>query len=136
MKKLPSVLLVDDDVAGNFLNRRLLERMRVAEHLHTAESGYEALTWLGQENMTSPSLLLLDVRMPGMSGMQFLEAYQPQRQEQAQPTVVIMLTTAMDSRDLLRLDELQIDGLVSKPLTEEKINHVLQLHFRQQLALS
>ncbi|OUJ74658.1 response regulator [Hymenobacter crusticola] len=133
MEKLTSVLLVDDDAAGNFLNKRLLERLHVAEQLHIAESGVESLAWLDQTN-TPPSLLLLDVSMPGMSGMQFLEAYQPRRHAQPQPTVVIMLTTAMDSRDLLRLDELEIDGLMSKPLTEEKVNYLLQLHFHRQLS--
>jgi len=135
MKKLPSILLVDDDAAGNFLNQRLLTRLQIAEQLHTVESGPDALQWLDQVD-TPPALLLLDVRMPGMSGVQFLEAYQRQRQAQSQPTVVIMLTTAMDSQDLLRLDELQIDGLASKPLTEEKIDHVLQLHFQRQLPLA
>ncbi|WP_324671504.1 response regulator [Hymenobacter sp. GOD-10R] len=132
MKKLASILLVDDDPTNNFLNERLFQRLHVAEQVHITESGDEALTWLQQENMP-PTLLLLDVSMPGMSGLEFLEAYQPLRQVQAQPTVVVMLTTTMDSRDLLRLDELQIDGLVSKPLTEEKINYLLQLHFQRHL---
>ena len=35
--------------------------------------------------------------------------------------------------DLGRLDELSIAGLVSKPLTKEKVDHLLQLHFQRQL---
>ena len=45
----------------------------------------------------------------------------------------MLLTTSMDGRDLARLDELPLAGLVSKPLTHEKIDEVLQLHFRRQL---
>jgi hypothetical protein len=44
-----------------------------------------------------------------------------------------MLTTSMDSRDLARIQELPIAGLVSKPLNREKINTLLQLHFHRQL---
>ena len=44
-----------------------------------------------------------------------------------------MLTTTMDARDLSRLEELNIAGLVSKPLTKEKIGSILQLHFQRQL---
>lgn len=135
MEKLASVLLIDDDSTNNFLNERLFERLHVADRVHTAESGNAALAWLRHAATPAPTLVLLDMSMPGMSGIEFLEAYQPLRQAQAQPTVVIMLTTTMDSQDLLRINELQIDGLVSKPLTEEKLNHVLQLHFRRQLPI-
>lgn len=58
MKKLPSILLVDDDAAGNFLNQRLLTRLQIAEQLHTVESGPDALQWLDQVE-TPPALLLL-----------------------------------------------------------------------------
>ena len=44
-----------------------------------------------------------------------------------------MLTTTMDARDLARLDELSIAGLVSKPLTKDKVDNILQLHFQRQL---
>ena len=44
-----------------------------------------------------------------------------------------MLTTTMDARDLSRLDELNIAGLVSKPLTQEKVNNIMQLHFQRHL---
>jgi len=62
--------------------------------------------------------LLLDVHIPEMRDVQFLEAHQSWRKTQAQPTMVMLLTTSVDSQDLLRIDELQIDELVSKPLTE------------------
>ncbi|WP_026880191.1 response regulator [Hymenobacter norwichensis] len=81
-----------------------------------------------------PALVLLDVNMQGMNGIEFLEAYKQLPLVQSAPTVIIMLTTTMDARDLSRLDELGIAGLVSKPLTREKINDILQLHFRRTLA--
>jgi len=73
------------------------------------------------------------VNMPGMNGIQFLEAYQQLPTAQRAATVIIMLTTTMDARDLGRLDELQIAGLVSKPLTQEKVDSILQLHFQRSL---
>lgn len=131
MQKLSSILLVDDDTINNFLNERLLQRLDVTEQVFVAETGPQALALLDQS--PAPALVLLDVNMPGMTGMEFLEQYQQQRQTQAQTTIVVMLTTTMDSNDLARINELHIDGLVSKPLTEEKINHILQLHFQRSL---
>lgn len=132
MQKLPSILLIDDDSTTNFLNERMLERLAVADKLLIAESGEQALELLNHpDTVPPPSLILLDVNMPGLTGIEFLEQYQAQRQAQEQPTIVVMLTTTMDSQDLARINELHIDGLVSKPLTEEKIAQLLQLHFRR-----
>lgn len=133
MQKLPSVLLIDDDQTNNFLNELLIKKLDVTERVLVAESGTEALSLLAQNAPDAPDLILLDVNMPGMSGIQFLEAYQQLPAEQRGATVVVMLTTTMDARDLGRLDELSIAGLVSKPLTKEKVDHLLQLHFQRQL---
>lgn len=137
MKKLSSVLLVDDDSTNNFLNELLFKRLGVTDHLLTAENGEQALLQLEQlsavDGVSGPALILLDVNMPGMNGIEFLEAYQQLPQAQRKATVIIMLTTSMDARDLGRLNELSIAGLVSKPLTKEKIDMILQLHFQRTL---
>ena len=132
MKKLSSVLLVDDDSTNNFLNQLLIESLGITDRLLIAENGNQALDLIVDNvGPNEPALILLDVSMPGMNGIQFLETYQRLPQAQNSATVVIMLTTTMDARDLARLEELNIDGLVSKPLTKEKIEQILQLHFRR-----
>jgi CheY-like chemotaxis protein len=134
MEKLSSVLLVDDDSTNNFLNELLLKSLNVTEHILVAENGTQALELIEHaSNPDEPALILLDVNMPGLNGIQFLEAYRRLPQAQRNATVIIMLTTTMDARDLSRLDELNIAGLVSKPLTQEKIDSILQLHFQRSL---
>ena len=134
MEKLSSVLLVDDDSTNNFLNELLFKQLDVTDHLLTAEDGARALDLITNALAPDePALILLDVNMPGMGGIEFLEAYRRRPQAQRDATVVIMLTTTMDARDLSRLEELNIAGLVSKPLTQEKIDQILQLHFQRRL---
>lgn len=133
MLKLPQILLVDDDDTTNFLNQLLLKKLNVSDHVRIAYNGEEALQLLTQDPPYEPTLLLLDVNMPGMSGIEFLEAYQRLPQAQQEATVIVMLTTSMDARDLARLNELPIAGLISKPLNQQKIETLLLLHFQRQL---
>lgn len=137
MQKLSSILLVDDDATTNYLNESLLRSLRVADHFAVARDGLEALALLESGDVapttSSPALILLDIGMPTMNGMEFLEAYQRLPLEQQAAIIIVVLTTSMNSKDLARLDELPIAGLASKPLTEEKINTILQLHFRREL---
>ncbi|MGI4736043.1 MAG: response regulator [Janthinobacterium lividum] len=134
MEKLSSVLLVDDDSTNNFLNELLFKQLNITDRLLTAESGAQALDLIQHTaGPDEPALILLDVNMPGMGGIAFLEAYRQLPTAQRVATVVIMLTTTMDARDLSRLDELNIAGLVSKPLTKEKLDGILQLHFQRSL---
>jgi CheY-like chemotaxis protein len=135
MRKLSSVLLVDDDPTTNFLNQLLLRQMAVAEELLVAENGAEALRILDQnyrlpEATTGPALILLDVNMPVMNGLAFLEAYQ-QLAPLPSPPVIIVLTTSMHQPELARIQALPIAGILSKPLTREKVLSILQEHFAE-----
>ncbi|AHJ97205.1 response regulator [Hymenobacter swuensis] len=133
MEKLPHILLVDDDDTTNFLNEHMLRKLNVTDQVQIAHDGREALALLTQPPPYMPTLMLLDVSMPGMDGIEFLEAYMRLPQAQQDATIIVMLTTSMDSSDLARIDELPIKGLVSKPLSREKIDMLLQLHFQRQL---
>ena len=142
MQKLAAILLVDDDPTTNYLNQLLLEELAVADQVLTAENGAEALDILThtlRPDVTppvGPVLVLLDLNMPVMNGVEFLEAYQQLPPAQQQAVVVVMLTTSLHPRDLARLHELPIAGLVNKPLSEEKINAILQEHFQRELPAS
>mgnify|MGYP002781134931 CR=1 FL=1 len=133
MSKLPCILLVDDDPITNFLNRKLLERLAVAEQILVAPNGREALDVLlaqcGQQHAGPPVLVLLDVNMPVMNGFQFLEAYQQLPPAQQCALVVVMLTTSVSPRDQQRIHELPVAAYLSKPLTQQQVEQVVQQHF-------
>lgn len=137
MKMLPGVLLVDDDPITNALNERLLRKLNVAEEYLTACDGVEALAALqlltARASPASPALVLLDITMPGLDGMGFLEAYQQLPPVQQASAVIVLHTVSMTSTDLGRVEGLPIAGLVSKPLTTGKIDIILQVHYRRQL---
>jgi CheY-like chemotaxis protein len=133
MQKLSSVLLVDDDPTTNFLHEQLLLSLGVTDHCLVAENGVDALALLAQSTAPDegcPALVLLDVHMPVMDGIEFLEAY---IQPPSPPPVVIVLTTSVHARDQARMSNLPVVDWVSKPLTREKVDAILQQHFQRQL---
>ena len=136
MIKLSSVLLVDDDPLTNDLNERLLKQLGVADQYFSANDGVDALAALEElaadANPSSPVLVLLDVKMPRMDGMAFVDAYQRLPEAKQQAVVIVMHTASMTSVDLGRIETMPIAGLVSKPLTKEKLDTILKLHFQRQ----
>lgn len=129
MEKLSSVLLVDDDTTNNFLNQLLFNNLSLTDRLLLAENGEEALALLPE--LEGPALILLDIKMPRMNGFEFLEAYQ--RLPASQQATVVVLTTSLDANDLARLTHLPVAHVATKPLTMEKLEMMLQLHFQRQL---
>jgi CheY-like chemotaxis protein len=108
MIKLSSVLLVDDDPLTNDLNERLLKQLHVADRYLAVNDGAQALTALenlaAEAQTTSPVLVLLDVKMPGMDGMAFVEAYQKLPADRQEAVVIVMHTASMSSVDLGRIE--------------------------------
>lgn len=128
------MLLVDDDSTTNYLNQLLLTTtMRVAARVLVAENGYEALAMLSQDCTSAaagcPQLILLDMNMPVMNGLEFLEAYAQLPATQRQSIVVVMLTTSLLEQDQLRARQLPIADFLDKPLTRAKVTELLARHF-------
>jgi len=126
------VLLVDDDQTTNFLNKLLLNRLQVAEQVFVATNGEEALRVLaqqGSEPATRPNLILLDMNMPVLNGLAFLEAYAQLPSTVQDAIVIVMLTTSLHPADLARAQQLPIAGFLNKPLTEAKVIDLLREHF-------
>ncbi|GAA4355880.1 response regulator [Hymenobacter saemangeumensis] len=134
MPRLASVLLVDDDTTANFLHKLLIQRAGVTEHLLVAEDGAQALRTLADtcqqpDQAQCPALILLDMNMPVMNGIEFLQAYQHLPAAQRQGIVVMLLTSASVTRDLDLLRGLPFHGIVEKPLTAVKLQQLLDDYF-------
>ena len=133
MRKIPTILLVDDDETTNFLHQRLLDRLDVCEKVLVATNGQKALEILTEPNSSfgpaNPLLILLDINMPVMDGFEFLEALGTLPLAQQQGAVVVVLTSSLSPQDMGRIINLPIVGFLNKPLSKEKIDTLLQSHF-------
>jgi CheY-like chemotaxis protein len=137
MQKLTCTLLVDDDQTTNYLNQLLIKRLAVTDKLLVALNGQEALRLLKEHcleaSLDCPMLILLDVKMPVMNGFEFLEAYDQLSLPNKQAIIIVVLTTSLHPQDVSRLETLRIAGFLNKPLTQEKVDSIMQNHFNRHL---
>lgn len=129
MPLLSSVLLVDDDRTANFLHKLLVTTMGIAAQVLVAEDGQQALDTLAKAS-APPALILLDLNMPVLNGVDFLRRYA--QLPLASPRPVMALLSSSDyALDHARSLHLLVDAYLIKPLTREKIQGVLQQCFPQ-----
>ena len=130
MKKLNSILLVDDDPTSCFLTQYIIEEMQLTDQVYTVAGGREALDFIRSRG-TLPDfcldLILLDINMPDMDGFEFLEAFEnlPNKLKSS----VVMLTTSSNMRDVDKAKIYQVIDYLNKPITEEKLTDIMNKHF-------
>jgi CheY-like chemotaxis protein len=115
----PSILLVEDDQMDVMNVQRELRRQNINIPLMHARNGREALKMLRGEGdepkIAKPSLVMLDINMPRMNGLELLEELRSDP-EFVGLNVFIMTTSDLDT-DRLKAQELAVSGYIIKPLS-------------------
>jgi CheY-like chemotaxis protein len=111
-----NILLVEDDEVDVMNVKRAFERNNVSNPLFVAGNGLEGLEILrGDEMPRERRLVLLDLNMPKMNGIEFLQALRADPELAATPVVV--LTTSNDDQDKIDAYNLNVAGYLLKPVT-------------------
>jgi len=90
------VLLIEDDEDDQLLFREAIEELHISVKLHTAANGLEAITALTQATQL-PDLIIMDINMPCMNGMDCLQMLKTQPRFQSVP--VVIFTTSQNPSD-------------------------------------
>ncbi len=122
------ILLVDDNATDVALTRAALRSAKLAVELHCVSSGEEALQFLRREGRhaaaPAPDLVLLDVRMPGISGIETLQIIKADPRLRALP--VVMLTSSTLDEDVLRSYTEHANAYMTKPIDIDSFRTVVQ----------
>ncbi len=113
------LLLVEDDEVDVMNVKRALKKNNLTIPIHHVSDGHEALElldyWQSSEFTRFKNLLiLLDLNMPKMSGLEFLKLLRQNRQFSKIP--VIILTTSNQQKDLVAAYDLNVAGYIVKPI--------------------
>jgi len=115
-ERVLNILLVEDDDVDIMNVQRAFEKNHIANPLFIAHNGLEALEMLrGADVPKGRRIILLDLNMPRMNGIEFLRALRADPALRGTPVVV--LTTSSDERDKVEAYDLHVAGYLLKPVT-------------------
>lgn len=111
-----NILLVDDDEVDVMTVKRAFQKANIANPIFVAGNGVEALQLLRSEAMPSQRrLVLLDLNMPRMNGIELLREIR--KDPALQALTVVVLTTSNEDRDRVEAFQLNVAGYLLKPVT-------------------
>jgi len=109
-----SILLVEDDLVDVMSVKRALRELNSTHILNVAGNGEEALVYLRNLEHALPGIVLLDINMPRMNGLDFLKILKADGRLRRIPVVV--LTTSKEEKDRLESFNLSAAGYMVKPV--------------------
>lgn len=134
--------MVDDDATTNFLNEELIEDLGIAEQVHVALNGQEALDYLNHtgkfktpDNVKypTPNIIFLDINMPLMDGFEFLEQYHQLPKSRKAEVVIVFLTTSDSHKDKLKqVDDKVVRDFIEKPLKKKDLLKIIDTYFEDK----
>jgi CheY-like chemotaxis protein len=121
MRREIPILLVEDDMVDVKTVQRAFKQSKIGNPLYVTHNGEEALAFLRREEPYAdpdeaprPGLILLDLNMPVLNGIEFLQVIK--EDESLRRIPVIVLTTSRDETDLVRTYNLSVAGYILKPV--------------------
>lgn len=123
MKKKLDILFIEDDLIEGMKFNRVLNGLEFNGNVIEASNGEEALKILRQKE-TLPNIILLDLNMPKLNGIEFLRILKEDEVLKQIPTIVF--TTSNNRKDILECYKIGIAGYIIKPLKYEDYKEIVK----------
>jgi CheY-like chemotaxis protein len=129
MAKDINILLIDDSDVDNFINKAIISKEDNISQITTMTSGHDALahlTSIGDNTEAYPDVIFLDIKMPRMSGFEFLDEYNHLPKTLTEHCKIYILSSSMDSLDTEKGKEYSVvTKHLIKPLAHHQIGDLL-----------
>ena len=131
MSNTVEILLVDDSPEDVELTIRALRRAKIVNDIQVAEDGEEALDFLfcrgsfeARDLSHPPKLILLDLKLPKVDGLEVLRAIRANERTKAIP--VVILTSSKQQKDVVQGYNLGVNAFVQKPVDFEQFGEAIR----------
>jgi CheY-like chemotaxis protein len=125
MRSLRPIMLVEDDSVDAMTVKRAFSELKVQNDLIRAINGEAALNFLKGNLDKKPCVILLDLNMPKMNGIEFLKIVKAD--EELRPIPVVVLTTSKDDRDKIESFRACVAGYIVKPVDYRKFVEAMKI---------
>lgn len=125
MKGTETVLLVEDDHVDVLSVKRAFKELKITNPLQVVGNGEAGLEWLRDEHNPKPCLILLDLNMPRMNGLEFLKI--KKSDETLRRIPVIVLTSSKGEQELLETFDHGVAGYMVKPANYLQLVEVMRV---------
>ena len=123
--KPAAILLVEDDDIDAMSVKRAFQRMKIANPIVRAKDGVDALEMLQNGDVKHPYLILLDLNMPRMGGLELLDTIR--NDPQLETSVVFVLTTSKDDEDKIAAYKHHVAGYIVKERLDEGFEQLVKM---------
>ena len=124
MRSRRPILLLEDDDVDAMTVRRALREIKVTNRLIVAEDGEKGLSYLRNPDAEKPCIILLDLNMPRMNGIEFLQAIKQEPVLRRIPVVV--LTSSQQEQDRVESFDLGVAGYMLKPVDYQRFVEIVR----------
>ena len=118
------ILLVEDDQVDAMTVKRALKELHVTNPVDTVTNGEEALSFLRDPQNETPGIILLDLNMPKMNGIEFLTI--AKQDDTLKRIPVVVLTTSREEQDKMDSFNLGVAGYMIKPVDYRQFVEVVK----------
>ncbi len=125
MQNLRPILLVEDDQVDAMTVKRIFTEMKVKNQLAHVVNGEEALEYLRNSKNRKPCVILLDLNMPKMNGIEFLRIVKADDDLRSIP--VIVLTTSREDQDKIESFKLGVAGYILKTVDYKRFATIMEI---------
>lgn len=120
-----NIWIIDDNEIDTFILETFLRKLIFGAKIHCANHGGEAIEWLENKDKPYPDLIFLDINMPVMGGLRFLQEWTA-RGHTGDSSIVMISSSFLATDKQSALMFADVVDFIEKPPSEQRLNDILQ----------
>lgn len=129
-KKIPNILIIDDDPMSSFMLKRLAELGELADIITIFNSARSALEYIGERKKSDnllPDVIFLDIYMPILNGWDFLTAFRALKPELSKKIDIVIVSSSEHPRDIEQAKTFEeVKAYAVKPVSLERLKEIIE----------
>lgn len=121
-------LLVEDNLIDQLIIKQLFKKILNISQIAIANNGKEGIDWIKANRNTGALIILLDIQMPIMNGLEFLDAFDKLKNEIKKEVQIFVLSSTLDAEEIDLINgNNYVTGFLNKPFPIEEFRNIINL---------